>query len=150
MEIETRLFGTIEIEDEKIICFENGIIGFPDLRKYTLIYDIEKKDEHKVFFLQSVEDGDFALPVLDPLLVMKDYKPDIKEEILNALGELAEGNMYILVTLTATKSKEDMSVNLKAPIVINTDSRKACQVIVENEYPVKFKICDILEEKAGE
>ena len=43
MQIETRLFGEIEIEEEKVIFFEKGIIGFPDCQKFTLIYD-EKED----------------------------------------------------------------------------------------------------------
>lgn len=39
MRINTEKFGTIDISDDKIITFDNGIIGFQDYKKYTLIYD---------------------------------------------------------------------------------------------------------------
>lgn len=77
-------------------------------------------------------------------------RPDIDEELLKPLGELNAENTYVLVTLTATGKKEDITVNLKAPIIINTDTKKAIQVIAEGDYPVKYKIYDKLREKAGE
>ena len=43
--MNTRLFGEIDIQKDKVICFENGIIGFPDYKEYALIYDSEKKDK---------------------------------------------------------------------------------------------------------
>lgn len=147
--MNTRLFGEIEIEKDKIICFENGIIGFPECKEYALIFDAGK-EKRGISWLQCLEDESFALPVINPLLVKEDYAPDIEEEMLEPLGELTEENTYVLVTLTASAKKEDLSVNLKAPIIINTDTRKAIQVIVENDFPVKYKIYDILKAKAGE
>ena len=42
MKLTTRIFGEVEIDDNKIISFPNGIIGFPDLKKFVLMYDEEK------------------------------------------------------------------------------------------------------------
>lgn len=148
--MNTRLFGEIEIEKDKEICFENGIIGFPDYKRYALIFDADKPEKRGISWLQCLEDEVFAMPVIDPLAVKADYAPDIDEELLKPIGDLNEENTYILVTLTAAAKKEDVSVNLKAPIIINTDTRKAIQVIVENDYPVKYKIYDAQKEKAGE
>lgn len=148
--MNTRLFGEIEIEKDKEICFEQGLIGFPDYTRYALIFDADKPDKRGVSWLQCLEDECFALPVMDPLLVKPDYAPDIDEEALQSLGELKEENMLVLVTLTATAKKEDMSVNLKAPIIINSETRKAVQVITDGDFPVKYKIYGILKEKAGE
>ena len=67
MVITTRIFGEIEIDDAKIITFESGIIGFPDLKKFTLLYDAEKTGGIK--WLQSLEEPAFAMPVMDPLSV---------------------------------------------------------------------------------
>lgn len=147
--MNTRLFGEINIEKEKEICFENGLIGFPDYTRYALIFDAEKPEKRGISWLQSLEDECFALPVIDPLLVKPDYAPSISDELLENLGELKPENLYVLVTITATSRKEDISVNLKAPIIINTDTRKAVQVIAEDDFPVKYKIYDILKEKAG-
>ena len=154
MKAVTRLFGTIDVADEKIITMERGMIGFPELTHFALIFDEEKKDKKfKIMWLQSMDDGDIAFPVADPIQLKEDYKPLVNEEIIAPLGEMTEENTYILVTVTVPKKVEDFSVNLKAPIVINMDSNKGAQIITEDDYPVKFKVYDLLRgntEKAGE
>lgn len=151
MQIETRLFGEIDIEEDKIIYFENGIIGFPDCKKFTLIHDLKEDGSAKAIgWMQSLDEPEFALPVLDPLLVKEDYNPQVEDEGLEHLGNLTEQNLYILVTVTATEDITKLSVNLKAPIVINSDELKAAQIIVEDDFPVKYKIYDILKAKKEE
>lgn len=154
MKVNTRLFGEIEIEKEKIICFENGIIGFPDCKQFTLIFDETEDGERKnISWLQSLDEPSFALPVMDPLLVKDDYNPQVEYEMLKGLGNLTEENTYVLVTVTVPSDIKKLSVNLKAPIVINVDELKAEQIIVDDGFPVKYMIYDILQSKktkAGE
>lgn len=152
MKINTRIFGEIEIEDEKVIVFENGIIGFPDMKHFVLIHDEEKGTDAGIRFLQSVEEPGFAMPVMDPLVVKPDYDPEVDDELLKAAGHITPDNILVLVTVTVPKDIKKMSVNLQGPIVINVEEHKACQIIVENgDYPVKFPIYDILQAgKAGE
>ena len=69
MRIETKIFGTVEITDDKIITFENGIIGFPELKHFTLLHDDEAGTDAGIRFLQSMEEPGFAMPVMDPLIV---------------------------------------------------------------------------------
>ena len=121
-----------------------------DLKQFTLIYDAEAEDETSIKWLQSMDEPEFAMPVLDPLLVKEDYNPLFAEESLECLGTIGAENGILLVTVTVPKEVEKMSVNLRAPFVINTETCKAAQIIVEDDYPVKFKIYDILKEKAGE
>ncbi|SDB23329.1 flagellar assembly protein FliW [Eubacterium oxidoreducens] len=150
MKAKTRLFGEIDIEDSKILKFTNGIIGFPDLKNFTLIYDADEQEGHAISWLQSMDEPEFAMPVLDPLVVKQDYNPMFSEESLAALGDIGSENGLLLVTVTVPAEIEKMSVNLRAPFVINTETCKAAQIIVEDQYPVKFYIYDILKEGAGE
>ncbi len=152
MRIETKIFGEIDIDEEKILHFANGIIGFPDLKDFALMYDAEKGEKSNIRWLQSLQEPAFAMPVLDPLAVKPDYNPEVEDELLKPIGELNPDEMLVLVTLTVPKDITKMSVNLCAPIVIHTESRKACQIIVDNEkYPVKYMIYDVLQKKkAGE
>ena len=146
MVINTRIFGEIEISEEKILHFENGIIGFPDLKRFTLIHDEEKGNKVGIRFLQSIEEPDFAMPVMDPLMVKEDYDPEVNDELLASLGNLTEENILVLVTASIPSDLTKMSVNLQGPFVINVDECKACQIIVEGDkYPVKFPIYDILQ-----
>lgn len=151
MKANTRLFGDIDIEDDKIIKLKEGIIGFPDLQNFTLIHDEEKEGQGSIKWLQSMDDPAFALPVINPLDVKPDYQLIVNEKGLEPLGYMTEENTFILVTITVPEKIEEMSVNLKAPFVINTDSLQGAQLIVEDDYPVKYKIYNILnKKKAGE
>lgn len=153
MKAATRLFGEIEIDESKIITFEDGIIGFPDMKKFTLIFDEEKEGRPSISWLQSMDEPEIAFPVMDPLFVCEAYNPSVEEELLKNLGTIKEDNLYVLVTVTVPQNIKELAVNLKAPIVINTDTRKASQIIVEDDLPVRYRIYEILEEakkKAGE
>ena len=153
MKAATRLFGEIEIDESKIITFEDGIIGFPDMKKFTLIFDEEKEGRPSISWLQSMDEPEIAFPVMDPLFVCAAYNPSVEDELLKNLGTIKEDNLYVLVTVTVPQDIKELAVNLKAPIVINTDTRKASQIIVEDDLPVRYRIYEILEEakkKAGE
>lgn len=151
MKANTRLFGEIDIKEDKIFKLKEGIIGFPDLQNFTLIYDEEKEGKGSIKWLQSMDDPSFALPVINPLDVKPDYQMLVNEEGLESLGKMTEENTFILVTITVPEKIEEMSVNLKAPFVINTDNLQGAQMIVEDDYPIKYKIYEILnKKKAGE
>lgn len=148
MKANTRLFGEIDIADDKIISLEDGMIGLPEYRNFALIFDEEKeKDKSSVMWFQSMDDPHTAFPVMQPNLVRPDYNPMVNDEMLRPLGGMTEDNTYVLVTLTAAPDPKETSVNLKAPIVINTDTRKGAQIIVEDDYPVKYKIYDVVKGK---
>lgn len=144
MKVNTKIFGEVEIEDEKIVEFPNGIIGFPDLKLFTLIFDEDKGVNAGIRWLQSVEEPSFAMPVMDPLKADETYNPSINDELLKPLGNLESDNMLVLVTVTVPREIEKMSVNLRGPIIINVEERKAVQIIVDGEeYPVKFPVYEI-------
>ncbi len=152
MIIKTKAFGEVEITEDKIITFPGGIIGFPDLKRFTLLHDEEKGVSAGIRWLQSLEEPGFAMTVMDPLVVKEDYNPEIDDELLTGIGEVTPDNLLVLATVKIPSDLKQMSVNLQGPIVINVDERKACQIIVDTEaYPVRFPIYDILQSrKAGD
>ncbi len=153
MKVNTRLFGEIEIQDDKIITLDKGIVGFPDLKKFTIIYDTEKEKKTAIMWFQSLDEPQFAMPVVAPGDIVPDYNPTVNDELLEPLGELTEENLYVLVTIKVPQKIEDMTINLKAPIIINTDTLKGGQIIVEDDVEVRFPVYDILKkakEGAGE
>lgn len=151
MRINTRVFGEIDIEDEKIIHFPGGIVGFPELTDFALIHDSEKESSCAIRWLQSMQEPTFAMPVMDPLAVKPDYNPEVEDELLKPLGKIDPEEILVLVTLTVPSDLTKMSVNLQAPLVVNAAEKKACQVIVDTElYPVRFPIYDILQQMKKE
>ena len=143
MVINTRIFGEVTIDDEKMISFPNGIVGFPELTDFALIHDAEKGNQGGIRWLQSVQEPNFAMPVVDPLVIRTDYNPSVDDELLKVIGD--GDNLLVLVTITVPSDLKKMSINLKAPLVVNVDTRKAVQVVLEDDFPVKFQIYDILK-----
>lgn len=152
MVIETKLFGEVGVDESKLIKFVSGIVGFPDLTDFLLIHDSEGNGNIK--WLQSVQEPAFAMPVMNPLIVKEDYNPSIEDELLKPLEITDENDILVLVTVTVPKEIEQMTVNLMAPIIISGETRKANQIIIDQEgYTVKYPIYEILKaakERAGE
>ena len=145
MQIKTRIFGEVTIDDSKMIKFPNGIVGFPDLTDFALIHDAEQGDQAGIRWLQSVQEPTFAMPVVDPLIAKEDYNPLVDDNLLKVIGE--GENILVLVTITVPSDLSKTSVNITAPLVVNVDTRKAVQVVLEDDYPVKFFIYDILKSR---
>ncbi len=151
MIINTKVFGEVEITENKIITFPGGIIGFPQLKRFTLLHDEEQGVNVGIRWLQSLEEPGFAMPVMDPLIVKPDYDPVVNDELLSGIGQLTADNLLVLVTVKVPSDLTQMCVNLQGPIIINVDERRACQIILDTDtYPVRFPIYEILQSrKAG-
>lgn len=150
MKLKTKLFGKIDVDKEHIVLFDDGIIGFPDLKHFILIHD-EESDNHFISWLQSIEEPTYALPVICPLDVLEDYKPFIQNELLTNIEPYKVEDLAIFTTIHVPNDIKEMTSNFRAPFIINSENCKGCQVIVEDEkYLVKFPIYDILKEKKDE
>ena len=146
MNVKTRHFGDVEIDDSKVITMDNGLFWFENYKKYVLLYDSSSDEIPNIQWLQSLDEELLALPVMIPTTVVPDYNPVVEDETLASLGEWKEEDVSMLVTVTVPEDIKKMSINLKAPIVINTATMKGCQVVAENpEYEVKHMIYELLE-----
>lgn len=146
MEFTTKLFGTIDVDDSKLIEFPEGILGFPELKKFALMYDNEKNTAGGFNFMVSLDETAFMIPVVPALVVEPGYSPKFTDDIESVIGQLTEENALVLVTMTIPSDVTKMTVNLNAPIVINTETRKGVQSVVANdEYDVKYPIYDKLK-----
>ena len=147
MKVRSRLlYEEVDIPEERIITFTTGMMGFEEYKQFTLIFDSEK-DERTIMWLQSVTEPDLAFPVIDPYQILPDYSPIVEDDWLEPLGPVAsDEEYYLLVVLTVPQDLTKMTVNMKAPIVINTTTMKACQIIVGNDdYQVRYNIHDYVE-----
>lgn len=155
MKVNTRIFGEIELSEDKIITFPQGMLGLSDLQKFTLLYSTQEDGSRpSISWLQSIDEPGLAFPVIIPTIVYEDYNPIVEDEIIAPLGELNDDNLTVLVTVTVASDITQMTTNLKAPIIINSDTRLGCQVIAENpEYEIRYKIYEKLkalkEQKGG-
>jgi flagellar assembly factor FliW len=139
MLVNTRHFGEIDLDENKRIYFENGILGFENCKEYTLLYDDEEGERPDISWLQSLDEPALAIPVISPFIVNPDFNPEIEDELLKPLGEIKDDNLVVLVSITVPDDITKITANLKAPFIINSDSKKGAQIIVENQnYEVKY------------
>ena len=152
MLVKTRFFGEVDIEDEKILTFDNGIMGFEDMKRWTLIYDIEKGSEGPISWFQSLDMAELALPVINPYTVTAVYEPFVEDELLKPLGEFKDEELVTFLTITIpSEDPSKTTANFRAPILINPVNRKGIQVIVNNEdYPIKFSIYESVQKMKAE
>lgn len=149
MLIKTKHFGTIDIDDEHIITFEEGILGFNDYRKFTVLYENDV-----LCWLQSVDNVDIVLPMITTALIFRDYQPEVKDDLILRIGELTDEDLMVHTIIVIPSDIEQMTTNLKAPIIINNKTKKGMQVILEgNMYQVKHNLYQHLKQytqKVGE
>ena len=139
MLVKTRHFGEIDLDEDKVIYFENGIFGFEEYKEFTLLYDDEGGERQDISWLQSLNEPALAIPVVNPFVVKSDYNPEVDDELLKPLGTLTEENVVVLISITVPEQVERITANLKAPFIINSDERKGAQIVVENtDYEVKY------------
>ncbi|HBA96900.1 MAG TPA: flagellar assembly protein FliW [Lachnospiraceae bacterium] len=141
MKVDTKYFGEIEIGDEKIVHFDNGILGFEDYKDYTILYDIESEGRSFFSWLQSIDEKALAFPIVNPFKADENYNPHVNDEMLKPIGSYTEEDLVIFLLATIPADVKETSVNMRAPLIINAATRKGIQLILDSpEYEIKHKL----------
>lgn len=137
MQLKTVNFGEIEINEEDVIIFPEGIPGFEDSKKYVLIGN--ESNEAVFFWLQSVDAPDLCFVVTDPFMVYDGYGVDVEDEDVELL-EITDPNKVLTLTIVIIPENiNEIRVNLKAPILINVEKKLGKQIIQKNDnFPVRY------------
>jgi flagellar assembly factor FliW len=137
MRVNTTRFGRLEVEADDVLLFSNGVLGLEDCRHWVLLADAEND---ALGWLQSVSRSEIALAVVSPRRFVPDYQLRVARCEINPL-EL-ENLDQAQVLLILGKNQYGVTLNLKAPIVINIDRRLGRQVIANGEQPVQYQLTD--------
>ncbi|QXM05166.1 flagellar assembly protein FliW [Crassaminicella indica] len=139
MILNTKHFGEIEIEQEKIITFEEGLLGFEDIKEYAMILNPDK--EVAFHWLQAVNEPSLAFVITNPFLFKKDYDFYIPEKIVAALEIEKEEDVVIFSIAVVPQDIKKMTINLRGPLIVNTKNKKGKQIVLDTDkYPLKYFI----------
>lgn len=141
MKILTRDFGEVEITENDIITFEEKIFGFEDYSDFIMLYDDDFNGEYA--WLQSAEEPSLCFIVANSELTVNDYAPGCAQ----AEKVIGKGNYEYWLMMVVKENLKESTVNLKSPVIINVDNHKAMQAILEEEYPVKYRLFDQRKEQ---
>lgn len=139
MLIATKFLGDIEIQEQEIITFEQGLLGLGDIKKFVLL-PLEK--ESPFVILQSTEQQEIGFVVAYPFVFKEDYVFEISDEDKKDLRVEKEEELITYSIVTLKEPFETSTLNLLAPIVINTAKRYGKQVVLPDNmlYPLRYQI----------
>lgn len=137
MKIQTKDFGPLDIDEEELIDFPEGVYSFEETKRFVLL----EQDDCPALWLQAADGPDPRFIVFRPQEVIEDYAPILPEGALGALcaAHPSELSFYLIAVVPEDLSR--MTVNLKSPVVINERKKIGGQFILENrEYGVRHRV----------
>ncbi|WP_144934271.1 flagellar assembly protein FliW [Paenibacillus sp. 32O-W] len=129
MKLSTIRLGELEIEEDQLIYFRQGLPGFERLRQFVIL----QPDEQIPFsYLQSVEDGNISFIITDPFIFYPEYSFELPESIKEELEIKDEKVVQVAAIISVREQLESATINLQAPLVINTARKLGKQVILHD------------------
>jgi flagellar assembly factor FliW len=146
MLIHTVNFGNLEVPEDKVITFKEGLPGFPQIHRFAVL----ELDELKPFqYLQALDDPPIALFVINPFLVDPTYEFRLTDSDMEDVQSTNSAELAVYAVATIPENPNHATLNLMAPIVINDRDRCGKQVILhESKYTVKHPLLHRNEAKA--
>jgi flagellar assembly factor FliW len=129
MVVNTTRFGPIQISNDDILTFSEGLLGFNELSKFVLLDD---PNDEIFAWLQSCDEPSIAFPVLEPELFEENYTLQMTKTDLQTLEASEESQLRSFCIITIPEDPSRMTANLKAPVVVNVEKRLARQCVLQN------------------
>lgn len=144
MILQTRYFGELDVKESEIIDFSHGLPGFDTVKRYILINNEEENSPFK--WLQSIDDRMLAFVLINPFAVKKNYEIKLDDETLSELGIINEKDVEVYSIVVVPEDMNKMTMNLQAPLVINSRSKRGKQLILDTDrYGVRHYVLEELQ-----
>lgn len=131
-QFQTTYFGEISVEENQVIHFDEGLPGFENQKDFVLLNNYDTEEPVPFMWLQSATDPDLAFVVSIPFFLRPDYEFEIPTEVCNTLELTSADEAGIYTICRIGGSVDSMTFNLRSPIVINANNRKAVQLILSD------------------
>ena len=141
MNVSTTRFGSVEIDESRILTFPAGLLGFSSFTRFALL----QPDEEGIFYwLQSIDTPELAFVVSDPTLWVPDYQATIRREQLEELTLTTPEEAQVLVIVN--RYGDTLTGNLQGPLVINARSRTGMQLVMaEKRWTTRHELIQLGE-----
>ena len=131
VQVESSRFGTFEVDDDRVVHIDTGLLGIPGSTGYVLV---EGGDDSTYFWLQSVDEPDVAFLATTPWQFFPDYELVVGDDELAslALDRPEDAEVFLLLTVHRDGDQvRDITANLLGPVVVNTATRRARQLVLD-------------------
>lgn len=133
MKMMTKYFGELEVPEESIIHFKNGLKGFEEKKKFVIVKNFDTEEPVPFFWLQCLDDADLAFVITVPFIFKPDYAFDLPDETVEVLHITPESELGIYSIVTIPGEIEEFTYNLMGPVVVNFSTKEGDQVVLYNE-----------------
>jgi flagellar assembly factor FliW len=130
MKINTSRFGEIEVDRQSVVDMPEGMLGFAEFKQFVLIRHTEGSP---FLWYQAVDEPNLAFVMIDPFIFFPDYEVVLAREDLDALEVEELGSLAVFSVVVIPENPEDMTANLRGPVLINVEKRIARQVVLNDE-----------------
>ncbi len=146
--LQTRHFGEIRIAEESVLKFDEGLPGFEQLNKFVLIGNEDKTSPFG--WLQCVNEPQIAFAIANPFMIVADYDFELPDEAARELCIAKEDDVAVYSIVVVPDDLTRISMNLKAPLIINCSTNKGAQIILDTDkYTVRHYILDEIRRQEG-
>jgi flagellar assembly factor FliW len=135
MQINTTRFGKVELLETDVVEFPAGLIGMEACRRWVLLADAENP---ALGWLQSIDRADLAVAVISPRRFVAGYQARVSRRDLHGLPIDSAKDAQVLAVVG--KDEQGLTANLKAPLVIHLESRQARQIVVLDDYSMRYPL----------
>jgi flagellar assembly factor FliW len=135
MDIYTTRFGTLSVHPQDELLFEQGLLGLEGCRRWVVLTDAENP---ALGWLQSIDHGHVALGIVSPRRFVPAYQLRVDRDDLRPLELDTVRDAEVVVI--ASRHSSGLTLNLRAPLVINVEKKRGCQVIAKDAHPVQFPV----------
>ncbi|MFZ2956817.1 MAG: flagellar assembly protein FliW [Candidatus Ozemobacteraceae bacterium] len=140
MKCLTARFGEIDVLNEDIVLFPEGLLGFNEFHRFVIL---NSQEGSPFRWLQSLDDGNLAFIIVEPLNFLFAYDLEISDADAAFLGIEKAEDAVLYAIVTVPENVRDMTANLQGPLIINAVNRKGRQVISNNAmHPLKANIVE--------
>jgi len=138
MKVDTKVFGSLEVDEKQRVIIPQGLFGFEDYKEFVLLDDVE---QGQFFWLQSTDDKEIAFILINPFLFRKDYEANVINDDLAEIGITSPENALVFVIVTIPQDGSSMTANLQGPIIINKENMTGMQAILsDSKWKTKHDI----------
>jgi flagellar assembly factor FliW len=145
--IATKPFGEMTVEDNQIIDFPDGVLGFDYIKQFALLEEAGSP----FLWLQAISEPSLAFVIISPLSFLEEYSLVISQGDLDDVGAKnpEELTVFAIVTIPSDNPSA-MTANLQGPIIVNSEKRKGKQAIsLSDKYRVRHNIMEEMKKRAG-
>ena len=138
MIVQSTRFGELDIPEEQILDFPQGVLGFPAEKQFALM---EYKPDSPFYILQSLADADLTFLMINPFAFFNDYEFAMDDALMAEIGVTADNPPTVFNIATVKDKIETMTINLAGPVLVNLRDRKAAQLVIEKTvFPTKYPL----------